>query len=142
MTLDAFGPNLRRIRLQCGVSLTQIAESTKIAADLLEGLEGNDFSQWPTGILARAYVRQYASAIGADSELTVDEFCRHFPHGDRRAEHLLREFSDMVGHRLAWRDGDEHGRRASDRRFSETPLTAVKTPSLFSRLRGVPPVPR
>ena len=79
MTLDAFGSNLRRIRLQRGISLTQIAESTKIAEDLLDGLERNDFSQWPTGIYARAWVRQYASAIGADAELTVDEFCRHFP---------------------------------------------------------------
>ena len=54
---EAFGPNLRRIRLQKGVSLKQLAESTKVAETLWAGLERNDFSRWPNGIFARAYVR-------------------------------------------------------------------------------------
>ena len=48
MTREAFGPNLRRLRLQRGITIEQIADSTNIAQDLLEGLERNDFSEWPT----------------------------------------------------------------------------------------------
>jgi transcriptional regulator with XRE-family HTH domain len=135
MTRDAFGSNLRRARLARGISLGQIAASTKIAQDLLEGLERNDFSQWPFGILARAYVRQYATAIGLDGELAVDEFCRQFPHGDRRAEGLFRELSDLLGHRLVWRDDHEEKRRATDRRRRPRTARPAKTPSLFARLR-------
>ena len=130
MTLDAFGSNLRRIRLQRGISLAQIARSTRIAEDLLDGLERNDFSRWPSGIFARAYVRQYASAIGADADLTVDEFCRHFPQGDRRAEPLFRELSAIVEHRLAWRDDDEHRRRATDRAPRRLPRPTLPRSSL------------
>jgi len=35
-------------------------------------------------------VRSYAKAIGVDPESTVDEFCRCFPHGDRRAALVIR----------------------------------------------------
>lgn len=105
MSRQAFGPNLRRIRLQKGVSIERISAATKIPADLLHGLERNDFSRWPLGIFARAYVRQYASAIGVDPDSTVDEFCRWFSHGDRRAERTVREQATIVGHeQLAWHD--------------------------------------
>jgi transcriptional regulator with XRE-family HTH domain len=142
MTLDAFGSNLRRIRLQRGISLAHIAESTKIAEDLLAGLECNDFSQWPTGIYARAWVRQYAAAIGADADRTIDEFCRHFPPGDRRAEPLVRELASIFNARSAWRDDDEHQRRATDRQAPQTTRTPARTSSLFSRLRRVLLAPR
>jgi transcriptional regulator with XRE-family HTH domain len=91
MSRQAFGPNLRRIRIQKGISIEQIASATKISGDLLSGLERNDFSRWPVGIYARAYVRQYAYAIGVDPDSTVDEFCRWFAEGDRRAERTIRE---------------------------------------------------
>ena len=102
---DAFGPNLRRIRVQRGISIDEIAEATNVSAALWEGLERNDLSRWPTGIYARSYVRSYAKAIGADPESTVDEFCRWFPQGDRRAELVIRGQAEIVGHHdLQWRD--------------------------------------
>jgi transcriptional regulator with XRE-family HTH domain len=142
MTRDAFGPNLRRIRIQRGVSLDQIAESTKIARNLLAGLEQNDFSHWPFGIYARAYIRQYAYAIGVDPDATVDEFCRSFPQGDRRVLRVVREHAEIVGHDLSWQDepppgGADADRRGESRKRSKAnrrpPPSAINT--LFSRLR-------
>jgi transcriptional regulator with XRE-family HTH domain len=104
MSRDAFGPNLRRVRLQRGISIEHICTATKIPGELLVGLESNDFSAWPAGIYARSYVRQYANAIGVDPDTTVDEFCRWFPQGDRRAAARLREHASIVGHELEWRD--------------------------------------
>ena len=95
MSRDAFGPNLRRLRRRRGVSLASIAESTKISVDLLAGLERNDFSRWPNGIYARAYIRQYAYAIGVDPDATVDEFCRWFPQGDRRVYQTMSEQAEI-----------------------------------------------
>lgn len=137
---NAFGPNLRRIRLQRGVSLKQLSESTKVAETLWAGLERNDFSRWPTGIFARAYVREYAKAIGADPEATVDEFCRWFPHGDRRALKLVREQAKIVGHQFAGQGdvppaGVETDRRDPDAKRPLTSPTLLPIVNLFVRLR-------
>jgi transcriptional regulator with XRE-family HTH domain len=114
MSRDAFGPNLRRIRIKKQISIEQIAKATKLLPSLFQGLERNDFSQWPTGVYARSYVRQYAEAIGVDPDSTVDEFCRWFPEGDRRLERTVREQAEIVGHEnLEWRDipPTDHGDR-------------------------------
>ncbi|HZP49217.1 MAG TPA: helix-turn-helix domain-containing protein [Vicinamibacterales bacterium] len=101
---EAFGPNLRRLRLQRGLTLEAIADQTKVSAVLWDGLEQNDLSRWPSGIFARAYVREYAEIVGADPDATVDEFCRWFPQGDRRAERLIRGQAEIVNHPLEWTD--------------------------------------
>jgi transcriptional regulator with XRE-family HTH domain len=95
---DAFGPNLRRIRIQRGISLDTIARETKVPVDLWDALEHNDLSRWPTGLFARSYIREYARLLDLDPETTVDEFCRWFPHGDRRALRIVREQAQIVGH--------------------------------------------
>src|SRR5712691_3122846 len=86
-----FGPDLRRARVKRGIALEEISRRTNVSIDLWAAMERNDFSRWPTGIYARAYVREYARAIGVDPDATVDEFCRSFPQGDRRTERILRE---------------------------------------------------
>lgn len=132
---DAFGPNLRRIRIQRGVSLEQIADATKVSVDLWKALERNDFSRWPAGIYARAYLRSYADAIGVDPDTTVDDFCRWFPQGDRRVERTVREQAAIVGHsQLQWRDDLA---MQVDRRGSGGPLPPPAPPSLARRAVSV-----
>jgi hypothetical protein len=117
---DAFGPNLRRERLKKGVSLQSIARTTKIPQDLLEGLEQNDFSRWPHGIFARAYVRSYALEIGADADSTVNDFCKWFKNGDRRVDRLVRGQASIIGHNTSWSDDLAAGGIATDRRVGST----------------------
>lgn len=134
---EAFGPNLRRIRLQRGVSLQQLAEQTKVSETLWAGLERNDFSRWPTGIFARAYVREYARAIGVDPEATVDDFCRWFPNGDRRALPTIKVQAKIVGHEsLEYKDQVPPTVAEGDRRAGgAAPAPAAKKPAgAFSTL--------
>ncbi len=131
---EAFGPNLRRLRLQRGLTLQQIAERTKVSVALWEGLEQNDLSRWPSGIFARSHVRDYAELVGADPDATVDEFCRWFPQGDRRAERVIRGQAEIVGHALTWEDQvpPEADRRAG---AAEPAEDAKKARPLTARLR-------
>jgi transcriptional regulator with XRE-family HTH domain len=76
---DLFGPRLRDYRQRRGISLEAIADSTKIKLSLLVALERNDLSQWPKGISRRAFVREYAAAIGLSPEPVVAECLRLFP---------------------------------------------------------------
>ena len=75
----SLGSRLRTQREQQQVPLSVIAERTKIKASLLEALERNDVSQWPTGIFRRAFVKTYAQAIGLDGETVLREFTELFP---------------------------------------------------------------
>src|ERR1035437_9098158 len=57
---------LSPIRPNPGVSLEQIAESTKISIRSLEAIEQGDFRKLPGGIYNTSYIRQYARAIEYD----------------------------------------------------------------------------
>ena len=76
--MSDFGGKLRLARERRGVSLRQIAASTKISAAALEALERNDVSKLPGGIFSRAFVRSYAVEVGLDPDETVKEFLARF----------------------------------------------------------------
>ena len=119
---ETFGPRLRRERERRGISLETIAIVTKVSAELWEGLERNDFSRWPSGIFARAFVRDYARAVGLDADEVVDEFCRLFPIGDRRAGRIIQAKAQLIGHTSSYSDGalpPEGDRRGADLRAAE-----------------------
>jgi cytoskeletal protein RodZ len=58
--------NLAAIRERKGISLEQIARSTKISARYLEAIERSEFDQLPGGVFRTSYIRQYARAIDYD----------------------------------------------------------------------------
>ena len=63
--------DLPAFRKRAGVSLEQIAQSTKIGSRFLEAIEGEQFERLPGGIFSTSYLRQYAEAIGYDEEALV-----------------------------------------------------------------------
>jgi cytoskeletal protein RodZ len=123
---DTFVTRLRRHRERNHVSLHQIAATTRVKPELLEAFERNDLSSWPRGLYARAWVRAYAIAIGLDPLDTVDEFCRLFPHGDRRTGGMVQEIAGIVAHTSEYRDEFSH---ESDRRRCTSQHGVVSAPA-------------
>ena len=80
--MSDFGGKLRLARERRGISLRQIAASTKISMAALEALERNDMSKLPGGIFSKAFVRSYAVEVGLDPDETAREFLDRF-HGGR-----------------------------------------------------------
>jgi cytoskeletal protein RodZ len=70
---------LRDARERRGLSLRQIANTTKIGLAVLEGLEHNDISRLPGGIFSRGIVRSYATEVGLDPDLAMRDFLAQFP---------------------------------------------------------------
>jgi transcriptional regulator with XRE-family HTH domain len=118
---QTFGPRLRRERERRGISVETLAAATKVGADLWEALERNDFSRWPSGIFARAFIRDYARVLGLDPEELVDEFCRLFPVGDRRADRLIRAQAQLIGHAPSGLESANLIPPTGDRRASASP---------------------
>ena len=113
---ESFVTRLRRHRVRNQVSLDEIATATRVKVDLFEALENNDLSAWPHGLYARAWIRSYANVVGLDPDDTVDDFCRLFPQGDRRAHGTIREIAAIVAAPSEYKDEHpSYGRRASDK---------------------------
>jgi len=72
--VTGFGEKLRREREMRGVSLEEIAESTKIGTRNLRALEQEDFDKLPGGIFNKGFVRAYSRFLGLDEEQTVSDF--------------------------------------------------------------------
>jgi hypothetical protein len=136
MSRDTFGPRLRMEREWRGITLDELAATTKVSVDLWEAMERNDFSRWPTGVFARAFVREYARVVGLDEEAVVNDFCRYFPNGDRRASRLVRQHAELIGHEFQGDEGEylpagrERRRTEQQRASSPTPMSVTYGPRL------------
>ena len=72
--MESFGARLKREREQRGVTLDDIALSTKIGKRFLTALEEEHFEQLPGGIFSKGFVRAYACHLGIDEEQAIADY--------------------------------------------------------------------
>lgn len=72
--MSEFSERLKQARTAKGLSLHDIAATTKISIVVLESLERGEVTRVPGGIFSRAFVRAYAIEVGLDPDKTVAEF--------------------------------------------------------------------
>lgn len=72
--MGSFGERLQREREMRGITLEEIADSTKIGTRSLRALEEEDFEKLPGGIFNKGFVRAYARYLGIDEEQAVADF--------------------------------------------------------------------
>jgi hypothetical protein len=78
-TREEFCLALRTARERKGITLTEIANATKIPAYLFAGLERSDLRRWPKGLFRRSFFRDYVRMIGLPVAETCSEFVLLFP---------------------------------------------------------------
>jgi transcriptional regulator with XRE-family HTH domain len=117
----SFGARLRRERERRHISLEQLAQETKVAADLWGGLERGDLSRWPAGIFARSFIRAYAMRVGLNASEIVDEFCRLYALADRRSETIIKAQAETIGVSSEFDDDRARVPRTGDRRLPPPP---------------------
>ena len=108
-----FGAKLRATRERRGVSLRQIAVSTKISVGALQALESNDLERLPGGIFTRAFVRSFASEVGLNPEEAVRDFLAQSQAGRMLAGSVYVD------------DTDDHGQYLSQQRVARTALWII-----------------
>ena len=69
-----FGKTLTESREAKGLSISQLAETTRIMRSIVEGLENENFSGIPAPIYGRGFVKLYCEAVGLDPKPMIAEF--------------------------------------------------------------------
>jgi transcriptional regulator with XRE-family HTH domain len=72
--LASFGDELRREREIRGISLKEIADSTKISKRFLDAIERNDHKTLPAPVFTRGFVREYARYLGLNADEMVNRY--------------------------------------------------------------------
>ena len=70
---------LKTARERKGITLDEIADTTKIPAFMFAALEQCDLSRWPKGLFRRSFFRDYVQMLSLPVPEACAEFVRLFP---------------------------------------------------------------
>jgi transcriptional regulator with XRE-family HTH domain len=100
----AYCEQLKDVRERRGITLSEIAQRSKVSEGLYAALERADVSRWPMGIYRRSFFRAYALAVGLPVEAALSEFLLLFPEeGDQRMSPAIATSSGPLRMTLAGR---------------------------------------
>src|ERR1044071_10338707 len=69
--MPTLGEELKQRREQRGITLAEIAETTRIGTRFLKAIETDNFSILPGGIFTRSFIRAYAKHVGMNEEEAI-----------------------------------------------------------------------
>ncbi|MCM3616195.1 helix-turn-helix domain-containing protein [Sutcliffiella horikoshii] len=81
--MTELGNRLRQAREEKGMSLEDLQTATKIQKRYLIGIEEGNYSIMPGQFYARAFIKQYAEAVGLDPEVIFEEFKQDIPANEK-----------------------------------------------------------
>ena len=74
------GHFLSQMRQDRGISLDELAGTTRISVRYLEAIEDNAFDRLPAAPFVRGYVRQVAQILGVEDQGVVEGFMDMYHH--------------------------------------------------------------
>jgi transcriptional regulator with XRE-family HTH domain len=86
------GARLREAREARGLTIEEIARSTRVQPRILTAIEQNDVASLPTRPYGRGFVRSYAAEVGLDPDATVRDYFSQFapvPDAPRTTERAV-----------------------------------------------------
>ena len=73
---SSLGEKLRQAREERGISLSEVAEQTRISPLYLEAIDHDDYKTLPGGIFNKGFVRSYAKYVGVDEQEALQDYSR------------------------------------------------------------------
>ncbi|AYC29302.1 helix-turn-helix domain-containing protein [Paenisporosarcina cavernae] len=78
--MTELGARLKEARVAKGYSLDDLQEMTKIQKRYLAGIEEGNYSTMPGPFYVRAFIKQYADAVGLDSDELLEVYKQDVPN--------------------------------------------------------------
>lgn len=70
------GDKLRQAREARGITISEVAEQTRISRLYLESIENNDYRNLPGGIFNKGFVKSYAKYVGIDEQEALQDYSK------------------------------------------------------------------
>src|SRR4029453_4177042 len=86
--MPAVGAYLRALRERQGVSIDEIARSTRVLHHYLEALESDDLASLPAPVFAKGFIRAYCQVLGVPADEAITLYEQGAPHIERRTGHV------------------------------------------------------
>ncbi len=73
---ESLGEKLRQARESQGISISEVAEQTRISPLYLESIENDDYRPLPGGIFNKGFVKSFAKYVGVDENVAMQDYAR------------------------------------------------------------------
>lgn len=73
---QTLGEKLRQAREDRGISISEVAEQTRISPHYLECIENDDYGPLPGGIFNKGFVKSYAKFVGINEQEALADYAR------------------------------------------------------------------
>lgn len=93
---STLGEKLREAREARGISISEVAEQTRISALYLEGIEADDYRTLPGGIFNKGFVKSYAKCVGVDEQEALQDYARLVSSQDNLVEEDTKTYRPEV----------------------------------------------
>ncbi|HQX55835.1 MAG TPA: helix-turn-helix domain-containing protein [Pyrinomonadaceae bacterium] len=90
------GEKLRQAREERGISISEVAEQTRISAHYLESIENDDYRPLPGGIFNKGFVKSYAKFIDIDEQEVLQDYARLIAANDNEATDEIKHYRPEV----------------------------------------------
>lgn len=90
------GEKLRQAREERGISISEVAEQTRISPHYLESIENDDYRPLPGGIFNKGFVKSYAKYVELDEQEALQDYSRAISASEGRDEHDLKVYKPEV----------------------------------------------
>lgn len=72
----SLGEKLRQAREERGISISEVAEQTRISSLYLKSIEDDNYKPLPGGIFNKGFVKAYAKYVGIDEQEALQDYAR------------------------------------------------------------------
>lgn len=73
---ESLGEKLRQAREERDITISEVAEQTRISPLYLEAIENDDYRTLPGGIFNKGFVKSFAKYVGLDEEEALQDYAR------------------------------------------------------------------
>ncbi len=92
----SLGERLRAAREERGISISEVAEQTRISSLYLQSIENDNYKPLPGGIFNKGFVKSYARYVGVDEHEALNEYSKIVAQNEGTEDSDLRTYKPEV----------------------------------------------